>query len=242
MRTVWEQDGSEERVTAPLSLIVTAFAPVTDVRATLTPELRTRRGRHRAAAGRSRARAEPPGRLGAGAGATGSSATTPPDLDDPALLARLLRGRAGAERRGRAARLPRPLRRRPVRHAAGDGVRRRRAACDVDLAALRRRSAGGAVHRGAGRGAAGARGRRRARCARRSRARARRLRARARAAVAGGSRGRRARRRGAVDEERVPPCARVWSETTYAHAALRDDPTCADEEQAARTRRRRSRA
>lgn len=41
MRTVWDENGEKKAVTAPLSLIVTAFAPVTDVRKTLTPELRT---------------------------------------------------------------------------------------------------------------------------------------------------------------------------------------------------------
>ncbi|MCB1759651.1 MAG: phosphoribosylformylglycinamidine synthase, partial [Gammaproteobacteria bacterium] len=41
MKTVWEQDGERREVTAPLSLIVSAFAPVTDVRRTLTPQLRT---------------------------------------------------------------------------------------------------------------------------------------------------------------------------------------------------------
>ncbi len=41
MKSVWEQDEIERSVTAPLSLIVTAFAPVSDVRKTLTPELRT---------------------------------------------------------------------------------------------------------------------------------------------------------------------------------------------------------
>jgi phosphoribosylformylglycinamidine synthase len=40
MRTLWEQDGQRHAVIAPLSLIVTAFAPVTDVRRALTPELR----------------------------------------------------------------------------------------------------------------------------------------------------------------------------------------------------------
>jgi phosphoribosylformylglycinamidine synthase len=40
MRTVWEEDGVQRSVTAPLSLIVTAFAPVRDVRACWTPELR----------------------------------------------------------------------------------------------------------------------------------------------------------------------------------------------------------
>jgi len=40
MKTVWRQHGEERSVTAPLSLIVSAFAPVSDVRRTLTPELR----------------------------------------------------------------------------------------------------------------------------------------------------------------------------------------------------------
>ncbi|MGE5153056.1 MAG: phosphoribosylformylglycinamidine synthase [Bdellovibrio bacteriovorus] len=45
MRTVWEGPGGERRtLTAPLSLIVSAFAPVIDARATLTPELRTDQG------------------------------------------------------------------------------------------------------------------------------------------------------------------------------------------------------
>jgi phosphoribosylformylglycinamidine synthase len=41
MKTVWEQGGERHEVTAPLSLIVSAFAPVQDVRKTLTPQLRT---------------------------------------------------------------------------------------------------------------------------------------------------------------------------------------------------------
>ncbi|MCW9013649.1 MAG: phosphoribosylformylglycinamidine synthase [Gammaproteobacteria bacterium] len=39
MKTVWEQDGEQRSVTAPMSLIVSAFAPVSDVRKTLTPQL-----------------------------------------------------------------------------------------------------------------------------------------------------------------------------------------------------------
>lgn len=41
MKTVWREREETCSVTAPLSLIVTAFAPVTDVRKTLTPQLRT---------------------------------------------------------------------------------------------------------------------------------------------------------------------------------------------------------
>ncbi len=40
MKTVWRESDEERAVTAPLSLIVTAFAPVADVRRTLTPQLR----------------------------------------------------------------------------------------------------------------------------------------------------------------------------------------------------------
>ena len=39
MKTVWQQDGETRSVTAPLSLIVSAFAPVPDVRNALTPAL-----------------------------------------------------------------------------------------------------------------------------------------------------------------------------------------------------------
>ena len=41
MKTVWQQDGDRREMTAPLSLIISAFAPVSDVRRTLTPQLRT---------------------------------------------------------------------------------------------------------------------------------------------------------------------------------------------------------
>jgi phosphoribosylformylglycinamidine synthase len=44
MRTVWRHDGEERAVTAPLSLVVTAFAPVHDIRQALTPELRRDEG------------------------------------------------------------------------------------------------------------------------------------------------------------------------------------------------------
>ena len=40
MRTRWHQDGEEFQVVAPVSLIVSAFAPVTDVTRHLTPQLR----------------------------------------------------------------------------------------------------------------------------------------------------------------------------------------------------------
>ncbi|WP_434359138.1 phosphoribosylformylglycinamidine synthase [Parasalinivibrio latis] len=44
MKTKWEQEGENREVTAPLSLIITAFARVEDVRNTVTPQLRTDKG------------------------------------------------------------------------------------------------------------------------------------------------------------------------------------------------------
>ena len=44
MRTVWEDGDARHMQFAPLSLIVSAFAPVTDVRRSLTPQLRTDAG------------------------------------------------------------------------------------------------------------------------------------------------------------------------------------------------------
>ncbi|MEE3632983.1 phosphoribosylformylglycinamidine synthase [Pseudomonas sp. AL 58] len=44
MKTRWSEEGEEKSVTSPLSLVVTGFAPVTDIRKTLTPELRMDKG------------------------------------------------------------------------------------------------------------------------------------------------------------------------------------------------------
>ena len=41
MKTAWREGGEARKVVAPVSLIVSAFAPVADVRRTLTPQLRT---------------------------------------------------------------------------------------------------------------------------------------------------------------------------------------------------------
>ncbi|HEC17135.1 MAG TPA: phosphoribosylformylglycinamidine synthase [Sedimenticola sp.] len=41
MQTVWREEDGERVMTAPLSLIISGFAPVRDVRRTLTPQLRT---------------------------------------------------------------------------------------------------------------------------------------------------------------------------------------------------------
>jgi phosphoribosylformylglycinamidine synthase len=45
MRTVWQDGKQKKSVTAPLSVIISAFAPVTDVRKTLTPQLQTNAGK-----------------------------------------------------------------------------------------------------------------------------------------------------------------------------------------------------
>ncbi len=86
MRTTWRDDRGEHAVTAPVSLIVSAFAPVADVCGTLTPLLRFDAGGTAlvlidVAAGRRRlggsALAQVHGQLGDEA----------PDLDDPDRLA-----------------------------------------------------------------------------------------------------------------------------------------------------------
>lgn len=40
MKTVWQENGEQKSVVSPLSLIISAFAPVEDVRKTVTPELK----------------------------------------------------------------------------------------------------------------------------------------------------------------------------------------------------------
>ena len=44
MKTRWQDEGAEKSVTSPMSLIVTGFAPVADIRKTLTPQLRMDKG------------------------------------------------------------------------------------------------------------------------------------------------------------------------------------------------------
>jgi phosphoribosylformylglycinamidine synthase len=85
MRSVWREQGEERSVTAPLSLIVSAFAPVTDVRRGLTPELSREEGPSQLLLidlGRGK------NRLGGSAvlQVHGSVGEAPPDLDDPATL------------------------------------------------------------------------------------------------------------------------------------------------------------
>lgn len=44
MRTAWQEEGESKSVTSPLSLIITAFSPVIDVRKTITPEIKNNVG------------------------------------------------------------------------------------------------------------------------------------------------------------------------------------------------------
>jgi len=86
MKTSWNQGGRARKMVAPLSLIISAFAPVRDVRRTLTPQLRTDRGETSLllidlGGGRNR--------LGGSclAQVYGSLGRDAPDCDDPARLA-----------------------------------------------------------------------------------------------------------------------------------------------------------
>jgi len=86
MKTTWQKDGETRTMLAPLSLVVSAFAPVMDIRRTLTPELRCDHadtqlllvdlgaGKHR---------------LGGSclAQVFGESGDVAPDIDDPRRLA-----------------------------------------------------------------------------------------------------------------------------------------------------------
>lgn len=85
MKTQWQQDGEDKTVTAPMSLIITAFGRVSDVRKTVTPQLRTDKGDTRLLLidlGRGQ------NRLGGSALAQvyGQLGDVTPDVDEPALL------------------------------------------------------------------------------------------------------------------------------------------------------------
>ncbi|MFW2403588.1 MAG: phosphoribosylformylglycinamidine synthase, partial [Gammaproteobacteria bacterium] len=86
MRTKWDEDGDERQVVAPVSLIVSAFAPVEDVRRTVTPQLidddETCLCLIDLGAGRDRLGASSLAQVYEIAGGE------TPDLDDPAKLAR----------------------------------------------------------------------------------------------------------------------------------------------------------
>jgi phosphoribosylformylglycinamidine synthase len=85
MKTVWDEQGEKKAVTAPISLVVSAFAPVTDARKTLTPQLRTDLGDTQLIVidlGQGR------NRMGGSALAQvyGETGNVAPDVDDAALL------------------------------------------------------------------------------------------------------------------------------------------------------------
>jgi len=85
MKTVWQEAGTTKSVTSPLSLIVTAFAPVTDAAKTSTPQLRTDHGDSDLiyidlGKGRNRLAASALAQVYNQVGHHG------PDLDDPAAL------------------------------------------------------------------------------------------------------------------------------------------------------------
>ncbi|MGH8251556.1 MAG: phosphoribosylformylglycinamidine synthase [Steroidobacteraceae bacterium] len=230
MRSTWRADSGERSVVAPLSLVISAFAPVADVRRTLTPVL------DNAAGSTALVLVD----LGAGRDRTGGSCLAqvhghtgdvPPDLDDPRRLA----GFFAAIRELADAGLTLAY------HDRSDGgltitllemAFAGRAAIDVDLGATARPAAAlfaeelgavlqlreddlepaldvlarhglGEISRRIGTAAAG----RRIRIA------------------AGG--------RLLIDGDRVR-LREAWSGTSWRMQRLRDDPVCADEEQAAR--------
>jgi len=85
MSTLWEEDGEPRAVISPVTAVITAFAPVLDVRRTLTPELQRDRGDTDLLLfdlGQGRAR------LGGSALAQvyGQIGDEAPDLDDPAMF------------------------------------------------------------------------------------------------------------------------------------------------------------
>jgi phosphoribosylformylglycinamidine synthase len=99
MKTKWQQNGAARSVVAPVSLIVSAFAPVKDVRRTLTPELRTNAGDTSLwlidlGSGKNR--------LGASALAQvfGELGSEPADLDDPQRLIHFAAALADLKREG----------------------------------------------------------------------------------------------------------------------------------------------
>ena len=102
MRTTWRDDSGVRKVVSPLSLVISAFAPVEDARLTLVPMLRTDIGES------SLLLVD----LGFGANRLGGSAlalshqrlgAAPPDLDRPEALPALFRALSRLRRAGLAA-------------------------------------------------------------------------------------------------------------------------------------------
>jgi phosphoribosylformylglycinamidine synthase len=230
MRTAWSAGGASRSVVAPLSVVVTACAPVADVSRTLTPVLATDAGETALilvdlGAGRDRiggsCLAQVYGRIG----------DTPPDLDDPARIAMFLAAIRELADGGLLL----------AYHDRSDGglavtllemAFAGRAAIDVDLGAPERPVAAlfseelGAVLQVRERDGADALAvlarRGLAQCSRRIGAA--RAGSHVRVAAAG---------RALIEAERRELHA-LWSETTWHMQRLRDEPACADEERDAR--------
>jgi phosphoribosylformylglycinamidine synthase len=97
MRTRWtSEDGVDREVVSPVSLVVTAFASLPDVRGTLTPQLPAECALLLVDLGAGR------GRLGGSmlAQVSGGFGDEVPDLDDPARLANLVDGVNALRRKG----------------------------------------------------------------------------------------------------------------------------------------------
>ena len=100
MRASWDDEKGTQRISSPLSLIVSAFAPVRDARRTATPQIRLDQGESELwlidlGAGRNR--------LGGSAlaHAYGQLGSISPDLDDPESLKGLFRAVRRLSREGR---------------------------------------------------------------------------------------------------------------------------------------------
>ncbi|HEV8503290.1 MAG TPA: phosphoribosylformylglycinamidine synthase [Casimicrobiaceae bacterium] len=223
MRTTWRDAGGEHAVTAPVSLVVSAFAPSVDARACLTPLLRDDAGdtclvHLDIAAGRRRlggsALAQVHAQLGNAA----------PDVDDPARLAAFFALVRALATRGRLL----------AYHDIGDGglvvsllemAFASRCGLDIDvdggdvLAALFAEELGAVVQVRAA-DADGVVGE------------ARRAGLGARIAARPTAGGRVVVRRGgqSVLDVRRAELHKLWSSTTHAMQRLRDNPQCADAE------------
>jgi len=85
MKTQWQENGEEKAVTSPMAIVITAFARITDIRKTITPQLRPEQGGKLLLIDLGRGQ----NRMGASALAQvyRQIGQTPADLDQPELLA-----------------------------------------------------------------------------------------------------------------------------------------------------------
>ena len=229
MQTVWDDpEAGEQRTVAPVSLVVTGFARVDDVRRSPDAAVAPGPWRNRPVADRPRRRSRPPRRLGVDAGLQPrrrrAAGPGRPEAPEGAV-----RPGAGSQCPGHGAGLSRPFRRRRHRHAAGNGLRRPLRPGDP-ARGLGRRHPARAVQRGTRRRAAGAS------CATRC--------------VPGAARqARSGRPRPIASANRDEKLGiklfmgtdvfakwnwqeqfQAWSETSHAMQRLRDNPDCADAE------------